>query len=200
MINKKCINLIIIIGLLVIGCENDINDEIDIRLNGNWIAYVKTVMNIPINQLPPHIIELINQSPDTNEFPGFYVDRETGMVQIEVEYKMEYIFNNGKYEYINSSKGTYVTNNGKIIMKMTHIYYGTLLTDTNTVIANLDWYTRDELKAIPKSSSVSGDEEYFSEEEINNLFSEKTISYSIKNNILIFYYIGGEIKFERNKN
>ena len=200
MINKKCINLIIIIGLLVIGCENDINDEIDIRLNGNWIAYVKTVMNIPINQLPPHIIELINQSPDTNEFPGFYVNRETGMVQIEVEYKMEYIFNNGKYEYINSSKGTYVTNNGKIIMKMTHIYYGTLLTDTNTVIANLDWYTRDELKAIPKSSSVSGDEEYFSEEEINNLFSEKTISYSIKNNILIFYYIGGEIKFERNKN
>ena len=184
---KNCMK-IMVFGLLVIGCENDIKDEIDARLNGKWIAYIEITINIPVEHLPPDYI---------NQFPDLYINEETGMAEVEREYKMELEFNNGLYEYSNSSKGTYSTNNGKITMKTTHVYSGTILFDLSNInVINQGWYTKDELKTLPKSISL-GEVEYFSDEEINNMFSEQIFNYSVNGNTLLFNSNGEIITFTR---
>jgi hypothetical protein len=193
--------VIMVFGTVLFGCDTDIKDEFDIRLNGKWISYITFTMSTPINNLPSHIIDLINQFPDINEFPDFYVNRETGMVEYEVEYKMELECNNGLFEYKNSSKGTCITNNGKLTMKTTHIYALSYpyFSDGDAISPVLKWYQKNEF--IPKSVFSSGDGEYeieyFSDEEKNNMFSERKYEYIISGNTLTFNFNGEIIIYNR---
>jgi len=171
--------MVMIFAILSIGCAHDINDETDARLNGKWVAYIELTVSIPINSLPP---DYINQFPDLN------VDEETGMVEMEIEYKMELELNNGKFEYIDRSKGTYITNNEKITMKTTHVYFGYPSFDAETITVNPQWYTKNELKILTKNTS-----EYLSDEEIDNMFPENTYDYSVNGNTLIIINFTEEI-------
>jgi hypothetical protein len=182
---KNCLKIMVMIfAILSIGCAHDINDETDARLNGKWVAYIELTVSIPINSLPP---DYINQFPDLN------VDEETGMVEMEIEYKSELELNNGKFEFINSSKGTYITHNEKITIKTTHVCFGYPSLDSDSITIDYRWYTKNELKTLPKYSSLSGEEEYFSDEEINNMFVENTYNYSVNGNTFIIHNFINEI-------
>jgi hypothetical protein len=179
----------LIFGMTVVGCENDIKDEIDARLNGKWFTNITGTISICIDHLPPEYIALINQFPEIDEFPNFIVNRETGMAEMEIEYKMELELDNGKYEYRDSSKGTYTTNNGKITMRTTHVCFAyASIIDSEAIVPEYKWYTKNELKTVSKNGdSNMGDieVEYFTEEEINNMFSEETFNYSVNGSTLI---------------
>jgi len=182
-----CLKIIVIMfGIFVFGCDNDIKEEFDARLNGKWIAYIKVTLDIPIEHLPPDYI---------NQFPDIIINEETGMVEVEVEYRMELELKNGQFEYIDNSRGIYFTNTGKITMKTTHRYWSNL-NDPNW---EFKWYTKDEFKTVPKSisSGVVDNIEYYSDEEINNIFSINTYDYSINGNILVFNFNGEIITFNR---
>ena len=183
--------LLYLFVILLTGCDN-IRYGIDTRLNGKWYTDITYTMYRPIDQLPPEIIDIINQNPDVNEIENVIINRETGMIEFEVVYKMELKLNNGKYEYINSSKGNYTTNNGIIKMKPTHVVFVEAVMGIGELYPNYTWHTKDEYKKLTKKDNTFGmgdihsQEEYFSEEEINNMFSENIFNYYLNGNTLVF--------------
>jgi hypothetical protein len=179
----------LIFGTTDVGCENGIKNEIDARLNGKWFTNITVTISVRIDHLSPEYIELINKFPEINEFPNFIVNRETGMVETEIEYKIELELDNGKYEYKDNSKGTYTTNNGKITMRTTRVCFAyASIIDSETIVPEYKWYTKNELKTVPKNGDSNMGEievEYFTDEEINNMFSERTLNYSVNGSTLI---------------
>jgi len=88
----------------------------------------------------------------------------------------EFKFNNGNYES-GAEKGTYTTNGSNITMTTTHIYNSKGHPYYDFDYLDVGWYTKAEIKASDQS---------ITDEELNEMFSSGTTTYSISGNKLTF--------------
>ena len=187
---KIKILIILILCILIIGCDNDLNENIDTKINGNWYTIIKSMWNIPINNFP------FANLPEDYSIENYLINEETGMVEIEIEFKMKIKFNNGLFEYTNGgSKGTYTTNNGNIKMKTTHVRYWRVIVEDGMMTLDPKWYTKNEIKNIPINEQINVNIEmgYLSDEQIKKLFSENIYKYYFDNDSLII----DELKYNK---
>jgi hypothetical protein len=85
---------------------------------------------------------------------------------------MELKFDNGNFEISDFVKGTYTTSGSNITITITQIHG-----DMMEGMLDSEWYTKAELKASAIGSLIS-------DEELNEMFSSQTGSYSISGNKL----------------